>query len=77
MFRASLDAPREEEHALVAVPDPIYLLSVVRAAAALGLGRSKFYEMVRDGQIRTVKFGRRILVHIDESRRRSSPLRRV
>jgi len=43
--------------------------NVGRTLNALAIGRSKFYEMVRDGEIRIVKVGRRTLIHVDELRR--------
>ena len=34
------------------------LLDINEAAAALGLGRSKTYELVQKGQLRSIKIGR-------------------
>ena len=36
--------------------------SVIEAAAVLGIGRDLAYELVRSGQLRTVRLGRRIVV---------------
>lgn len=38
------------------------LLQVPEAAAAIGLGKTKFWELVHDGQIEVVRIGRRALV---------------
>jgi len=38
------------------------LVSVERAARLLGLGRTFTWELVRDGRLETVRFGRRVLV---------------
>jgi excisionase family DNA binding protein len=52
------------------VPDPPFLAYRVKAfCACLGLGRTKFYELVRDGKIKTVVIGGRRLVPADEARR--------
>ena len=37
--------------------DPL-LLTIVDAARRLGIGRSKFYELISDGEIEVVKIGR-------------------
>jgi excisionase family DNA binding protein len=37
--------------------------------ASVGLGRTKFYELVRDGKIKTVVIGGRRLVPADEAQR--------
>ena len=37
-------------------------LSINETAASLGLGRTKVYELINDGQLKTVKVGRRTLV---------------
>ena len=36
--------------------------SVAEGAAAVGLGRTKFIELINEGAIRTVRVGRRVLV---------------
>jgi excisionase family DNA binding protein len=41
------------------------LFSVTDAARLLGLGRSKLYELLSAGEVRTVKVGRRRLVPAD------------
>jgi len=37
-------------------------VTVPTALAVTGLGRTKFYELVKDGRIRTIAIGRRTLV---------------
>lgn len=44
-----------------AFPEPI-TVSVATALRILGLGRSKFYELIQDEEIEVVKVGRRTLV---------------
>jgi excisionase family DNA binding protein len=46
----------------LATPVTPLLYSVHGAARVLGLGRSKVYELIRTGTLRTVKIGRRRLV---------------
>lgn len=55
-------ALREEMAAAQAVPAPERLLDVDEAAAALGLGRSKVYEVIGRGDLKSVKVGRRRLI---------------
>lgn len=43
---------------------PALLYSVDEAAAALRLSKSVLYELIRSGQLRTVKAGRRRLVPV-------------
>ena len=43
--------------------DPINL-SIIDAARALGIGRSKLYELINAGQLDTVKLGTRTLVRV-------------
>jgi excisionase family DNA binding protein len=56
------------------------LVSVTDAAALLGIGRVKFYELLSEGAIRPVRIGRRTLIaHADlveyvEARRRTPPI---
>jgi excisionase family DNA binding protein len=38
------------------------LLSIIRVAEALGISRSKAYDLMADGQLKFVKIGRRRLV---------------
>ncbi len=38
------------------------------AARALGIGRTKLYELINDGKLKTVKIGRRTLVKADSMR---------
>ena len=44
---------------------PALLCDVPEAAEALRLSRSALYELIRSGQLRTVKCGRRRLVPVD------------
>ncbi len=55
---ASADVP-----AAPTSPAAPLLLAVVEAAELLGVGRSTLYELINTGQLRTVKVGRRRLVH--------------
>jgi excisionase family DNA binding protein len=48
-------------------PEPL-LLRVPDAAARLGLGRSKFYELVRSKEIATVRIGRSVRVPVSALR---------
>ena len=41
------------------------LFSIRDAGKVLGLGRSKVYELIGDGELRTVSIGRRRLVLVD------------
>jgi excisionase family DNA binding protein len=50
------------------------LLSINEAAEALRIGRTKIYELLSDGTLRSVRIGRRRLVHISEVRRFASSL---
>lgn len=40
--------------------------SVDEAAAALGIGRSTLYRLIRDGRLRTLRLGRRVLITATE-----------
>jgi excisionase family DNA binding protein len=42
-----------------------YLTSIAEAAKALGIGRSKTYQLIEDGSLSTVTIGRRRLVRIE------------
>jgi len=44
------------------------LCSIPDAAKALGLGRSKTYELIDEGQLETVRIGRRRLVRVSSIR---------
>lgn len=44
------------------------LCSIPDAAKALGLGRSKVYELIGEGRLSTVTIGRRRLVRIESVR---------
>lgn len=47
--------------------DPI-LVSIERAAEALSIGRSKTYDLIKEGKLVTVAIGRRRLVRMDSVR---------
>jgi excisionase family DNA binding protein len=55
---AALRAELEVSHAQA----PDRLLSVDEAAAALGIGRSRLYDEIGAGRVRSVRVGRRRLV---------------
>jgi len=44
------------------------LCSITDAAGALGLGRSKLYELISEGRLETVLIGRRRLVRVESLR---------
>lgn len=44
------------------------LCSIPDAAKALGVGRSKLYELIGEGRVETVSIGRRRLVRADSIR---------
>jgi excisionase family DNA binding protein len=46
----------------------VLLCGVPEAAKALGLGRSKVYELIADKRLETVTIGRRRLVRVDSVR---------
>ena len=52
-----------------ATPVPRAALKVEEMAQALGLGRSKCWELVRSGEVRTVRFGRSVRVPVSEIER--------
>lgn len=43
-------------------------VTVQAAQAAIGIGNTKFYELVAEGRIKTIKVGRRTLVRTDSLR---------
>lgn len=45
-----------------------YLTSISEAAKALGVGRSKAYQLIAEGRLATVSIGRRRLVRTDSVR---------
>lgn len=47
--------------------DPV-TVTVDSAKSALGLGRTKIYELIGEGKLQTVKVGRRTLVRTDSIR---------
>ena len=53
--------------------DPINL-SIIDAARALGVGRSKLYELINAGHLDTVKLGTRTLVRVASIRAFSDSL---
>ncbi len=44
------------------------LIGIPDAAKALGLGRSKIYELISEGRLESVTIGRRRLVRVDSVR---------
>lgn len=52
---------RPENQGKYEMPEPI-MVSIPAALRLLGLGRSKFYELIQDEEIEVVKVGRRTLV---------------
>jgi len=44
------------------------LVSIPDAAQALGIGRSKLYELIGEGHLETVTIGRRRLVRVESIR---------
>jgi len=46
-------------------PMPVLLLSIPQAAKALGIGRSKLYELIADGELETVHIGRAVRLPVD------------
>lgn len=49
-----------------------FTISVKDALAMLGIGRTRFYELVAAGEIQTIKLGRRRLVQIASLQRLAS-----
>lgn len=47
-----------------AITESRVVVSVEQAAQQLGLGRSKTWELVRTGELRSVRAGRRVLVPV-------------
>lgn len=45
-----------------------FLVSIPDAAKALGIGRSKLYDLIAEGHLETVTIGRRRLVRTDSIR---------
>lgn len=41
------------------------LITVANARGMMSVGRTKLYELINDGHLRTVKIGRRRLVRVD------------
>jgi excisionase family DNA binding protein len=57
------------------IPEPIHLasepeaISIPETCRRYGIGRSKLYELIRDGVVPTVKLGKRRLVRPETMRR--------
>jgi excisionase family DNA binding protein len=58
-FRTAAEGETELDTLLCSIPD---------AAKALGVGRSKLYELIGEGRLETVTIGRRRLVRTDSIR---------
>lgn len=43
-------------------------ITVAGARKALGIGTTKLYELISEGQLRTIKLGRRTLIRTDSIR---------
>jgi Helix-turn-helix domain len=65
---------RKPAAAMVAAsaPDPL-LLSVLHAGRALGLGRTRIYDLLNQGRLDAVKIGKRTLVTVDSLKRLAQP----
>jgi excisionase family DNA binding protein len=50
-------------------PQPRVLLSVTETCQALSIGQTTFFLLVARGALKTVKIGRKTLVHADEVKR--------
>lgn len=48
---------------------PVLGLSIDEAAEAMGMSRSKFKELLADGTVRAARFGRKVVVSVEEVRR--------
>jgi excisionase family DNA binding protein len=46
-------------------PALVLLLSIPQAGKALGIGRSKIYELISDGELETVHIGRAVRLPVD------------
>jgi excisionase family DNA binding protein len=57
-----IEALREELRSETRPPAPDRLLDVDEASSALGIGRSKAYDLIAAGELHSVKVGRRRLV---------------
>lgn len=51
----------------------VMLCGVPEAAKALGLGRSKIYDLIAEGKLQTVTIGRRRLVRVASIRALAGP----
>ncbi len=60
---AAIARPQDDQDAIQSEVAPL-MYRVDEAAAALRLSRSSVYELIRSGQLRTVKQGRRRLVPV-------------
>ena len=43
-------------------------VSIADAGNSIGLGRSKIYELIKSGELKTIKIGRRTLVTVESIR---------
>jgi excisionase family DNA binding protein len=43
-------------------------VSIADASNAVGVGRSKVYELINSGQLKTIKIGRRTLITVESIR---------
>ncbi|OLT22938.1 excisionase [Pseudonocardia sp. CNS-139] len=59
------DAERPARESPSAAPPPRVLLTVEEAAERLGIGKTKTYELVRSGSLRSVQIGRLRRIHVD------------
>ena len=58
----SASFPRISASAVSVQPTDRMLVSIPQAASALGLGRTRLYELLDAGEIETVKIGKRRLI---------------
>jgi len=58
----------EPKHGWTEETPPRIALSILEAAKMLGISKPHFYPLIREGKIRTVKIGRRILVSVQSLR---------
>jgi len=61
------ESPSTKQTNSPAVPPPhVLALSVEEAAAALGIGRTMVFYLLRDGKLRAIKIGKRTLIPVRE-----------
>lgn len=68
IFNNCGDGPVQSVHSTGASDAPL-AYRVEHFCKAIGLGKTKFYELVRDGKIKTVVVGGRRLIPADEAHR--------